>query len=417
MHRIQQLAADVLGQVESGHTLTEALAQAQRQGSELTPQERAALQDICYGSLRQLARLRFWLRRLVPKALPEPQLERVLLVALYQLVYTRAADYAIVNEAVKLSERLARGKFKALVNGVLRNFLRQREEMLRLADKDLEAATNHPRWWVKAVQQAYPQEWSEILQWNNSHPPMTLRVNARKSSVASYLAQLETLGMAATALDERGGILLDKPVNVRELPGFADGVVSVQDWGAQQAACLLDLQAGQRVLDACAAPGGKTCHMLELADVNMTALDIDPQRLVRVAENLQRGGLQASLHAADAGQVADWWDGKPFDRILADVPCSASGVVRRHPDIKWLRRPGDFAALARQQAQMVDTLWGLLAPGGKMLYATCSIFPEENQQQLEAFLARHADAECLNQQQLLPCERHDGFYYALLAKH
>jgi 16S rRNA (cytosine967-C5)-methyltransferase len=416
MHRIQQLAADVLGQVESGRTLTEALAKAQHQGGELTLQERAALQDICYGSLRQLARLRFWLRRLVPKALPEPQLERVLLVAFYQLVYTRAADYAVVNEAVKLAERLARGKFKALVNGVLRNFLRQREEMLRLADKDLEAATNHPRWWVKAIQQAYPQEWSAILQWNNSHPPMTLRVNARKSTVASYLAQLEALGMAATALDEQSGILLDKPVNVRELPGFADGVVSVQDWGAQQAARLLDLQAGQRVLDACAAPGGKTCHMLELADVNMTALDIDPQRLTRVAENLQRGGLQASLHAADAGQ-ADWWDGKPFDRILADVPCSASGVVRRHPDIKWLRRPGDFASLARQQAQMVDTLWGLLAPGGKMLYATCSIFPEENQQQLEAFLARHADAECLNQQQLLPCERHDGFYYALLAKH
>ncbi|MBA4709895.1 16S rRNA (cytosine(967)-C(5))-methyltransferase RsmB [Aquitalea aquatica] len=417
MHRIQQLAADVLGQVESGHTLTEALAQAQRQGSELTPQERAALQDICYGSLRQLARLRFWLRRLVPKALPEPQLERVLLVALYQLVYTRAADYAIVNEAVKLSERLARGKFKALVNGVLRNFLRQREEMLRLADKDLEAATNHPRWWIKAVQQAYPQEWSSVLEWNNSHPPMTLRVNARKSTVAGYLAQLEALGMAASALDDICGIQLEKPVNVRELPGFAEGVVSVQDWGAQQAAVLLDLQPGQRVLDACAAPGGKTCHMLELADLQLTALDIDAQRLERVADNLQRCGLSAKLQAADAGQSAYWWDGQPFDRILADVPCSASGVVRRHPDIKWLRRPGDFAALARQQAVMVDTLWGLLASGGKMLYATCSIFPEENQQQLAAFLARHSDAECLNQQQLLPCERHDGFYYALLAKH
>jgi 16S rRNA (cytosine967-C5)-methyltransferase len=417
MHRIQQLAADVLGQVESGHTLTEALAQAQRQGSELTPQERAALQDICYGSLRQLARLRFWLRRLVPKALPEPQLERVLLVALYQLVYTRAADYAIVNEAVKLSERLARGKFKALVNGVLRNFLRQREEMLRLADKDLEAATNHPRWWIKAVQQAYPQQWSSVLEWNNSHPPMTLRVNTRKSTVASYLAQLEALGMAASALDDICGIQLEKPVNVRELPGFAEGVVSVQDWGAQQAAVLLDLQPGQRVLDACAAPGGKTCHMLELADLHLTALDIDAQRLERVADNLQRGGLSASLQVADAGRSADWWDGQPFDRILADVPCSASGVVRRHPDIKWLRRPGDFAALARQQAVMVDTLWRLLASGGKMLYATCSIFPEENQQQLAAFLARHSDAECLNQQQLLPCERHDGFYYALLAKH
>ena len=415
MHRIQQLAADVLGQVEAGHTLTEALGQAQR--SDLTPQERAALQDICYGSLRQLARLRFWLRRLVPKALPEPKLERVLLVALYQLVYTRAAEYAVVNEAVKLAERMAKGKFKALVNGVLRNFLRQREEMLRLADKDLEASTNHPRWWIKAVQQAYPQQWSDILQWNNSHPPMSLRVNLRKTTLQHSLQRLQDAGMAATALDDHSGIMLDKPVNVRELPGFAEGELSVQDWGAQQAAALLDLQAGQRVLDACAAPGGKTCHMLELADISLTALDIDAQRLARVAENLQRGGLQASLLAADASQAAAWWDGQPFDRILADVPCSASGVVRRHPDIKWLRRPGDFATLARQQAVMVDTLWGLLASGGKMLYATCSIFPEENQQQLAAFLSRHADAKCLHQQQLLPCERHDGFYYALLEKH
>ncbi|WP_293759887.1 16S rRNA (cytosine(967)-C(5))-methyltransferase RsmB [uncultured Aquitalea sp.] len=415
MHYIQQLAAGVIGDVESGKTLTEALAQAQRQG-DLPPPERAALQDISYGSLRHLGRLRFWLRRLVAKPLPEARVERLLMVAMYQLTHTRAAEYAVVNEAVKMAERLEQGRFKGLVNGVLRNFLRQREALIAAADRDLEAATSHPRWWIKAMQKAYPQEWQRVLETNNSHPPMTLRVNRRHGDAKAYLDALRQAGMEGEALDDTA-VLLARPVNVRELPGFAEGRVSVQDWGAQQAARLLDLQPGQHVLDACAAPGGKTCHMLEIADVDVTALDIDAQRLQRVRDNLDRIGLNATLLAADAGQADTFAEGRRFDRILADVPCSASGVVRRHPDIKWLRRPGDFAALARQQAAMVDALWPLLASGGKMLYATCSIFPEENQQQLTAFLSRHADAVCLEQRQLLPCERHDGFYYALLEKH
>lgn len=416
MHRIQELAADVLAQVENGVTLTAALAHAQQQAGTLTPAEHGALQDLCYGSLRHLARLRFWLRRLVPRPLPEPTVERVLMVAFYQLAYTRAAEYAVVNEAVTLASRLARGGFKGLVNGALRNFLRQREALNLAADKDLEASTNHPRWWIKQLKQAYPQQWQQVVDMDNSHPPMTLRLNRRHVGNAEYLARLAELGMQAESLGE-GAVRLAKPVNVRDLPGFSAGHVSVQDWGAQQAAWRLDVQDGQRVLDACAAPGGKSCHLLELADIQLTALDVDAQRLARVQDNLDRLGFSATLLTGDASRPQSWWDGQPFDRILADVPCSATGVVRRHPDIKWLRRPGDFAELARQQATMVDALWPLLASGGKMLYATCSIFPQENRDQLQAFLSRHADATCLNDEQLLPCERHDGFYYALLEKH
>ncbi|WP_434635182.1 16S rRNA (cytosine(967)-C(5))-methyltransferase RsmB [Chromobacterium sp. CV08] len=415
MHHIQQMAADILGRIEEGTTLTEALADAQRQQAGLSAAERGALQDLSYGSLRHLGVLRHCLRQLVPNPLPEPRVERLLLVALYQLQHTRAAPYAVVNEAVTQAGQLARGKFKGLVNGVLRNFQRRRDEVLAAAAADEAAWSNHPDWWVARLKAAYPGEWRDVVDASNVHPPLTLRVNRRRGSVADYLARLEAAGMAASAL---GGdaVRVAKPVAVRELPGFADGDVSVQDEGAQRAAHWLDLAPGLRVLDACAAPGGKTGHMLELADLEVVALDIDAARLARVGDNLERLGLNASLRQADAARPQDWWDGKPFDRILADVPCSASGVVRRHPDIKWLRRPGDFAALGRQQAAMADALWPLLASGGKMLYATCSIFPEENRQQLESFLARHPDAACLKQEQLLPCERHDGFYYALLAK-
>lgn len=415
MQHIQSLAADILKRVEEGRTLTDALAEAQARAKELAPSERAALQDLAYGSLRHLAELRFVLRLLVPRPLPEPALERLLLIALYQLAYTRAAPYAVVDQAVREATRYAGGKLKGVVNGVLRNFQRQQAELLQKAANDLEGGTNHPRWWVDKLKKAYPKQWLGIVEASNAHPPMTLRVNPRYGSAADYLARLAEAGIEAVALSEQA-VRLVKPVPVRELPGFAEGHVSVQDLGAQQAALRLDVQDGQRVLDACAAPGGKTGHILELADVELTALDVDAKRLERVRENLERIGVAATLKAADAAQPASWWDGTPYDRILADVPCSASGVVRRHPDIKWLRRPSDFAELARQQAAMLEALWPLLASGGKMLYATCSIFPEENRQQLDAFLGKHPEAALIDDEQLIPSERHDGFYYALLEK-
>jgi 16S rRNA (cytosine967-C5)-methyltransferase len=339
----------------------------------------------------------------------------VLLVALYQLYYTRAASYAIVNEAVILASSIAKGRFKGLVNGVLRNALRQRESLQALVAANEEAHFNHPQWWIDDLRRIYPDDWQSVLEADNQHPPMSLRVNPRRTDVDSYLQRLLDCGMEGEKLDQQA-LILTRPVPVRDLPGFVDGDISVQDWGAQQAATRLDLADGMRVLDACAAPGGKTCHMLELADLDLTALDIDRQRLARVEENLDRLQFQAVLHTGDAASPDAWWDGKPFDRILADVPCSATGVVRRHPDIRWLRRPKDFKGLARQQAVVIDALWPLLASGGKMLYATCSIYPEENQLQLSSFLARHGNARCLNQEQLLPTRLHDGFYYALLEK-
>lgn len=415
MPSIQELASAVLAGVESGHTLTEALNDAQRRCPDLSSAERGALLDISYGVQRFRGQIHFILRKLVPKPLPDADIERLLMVALFQLFHTRAAEYAVVNEAVKLASGMAGGRLKGLVNGVLRNALRQKESLLHGAERDDVARYNHPLWWIKGVREAYPAHWREVLQSGNGHPPMTLRVNVRKTTVEACLARFASAGIEAVQ-SGLSAITLARPMNVRDLPGFNEGEVSVQDQGAQRAAELLELADGMRVLDACAAPGGKTCHMLEMADVEVTALDADRVRLVRVQENLDRLGLSATLAEADAARFQDRWDGEPFDRILADVPCSASGVVRRHPDIKWLRRPGDFAELARQQAVIIDGLWQLLASGGKMLYATCSIFPQENSLQLEAFLARHPDAKCSFKEQLLPTEAHDGFYYALLEK-
>ncbi len=414
MHRIQELAAGLIARVEEGRTLTEALAAAQR-STELTVGERGALQDIGYGTLRHLGQLRFILRELVPKRLPSDDIERLLLVALYQLAHTRAAPYAVVDQAVRCAEDIAMGRLKGLVNGTLRNFLRNKDNLLADAGRDNEARYNHPRWWVQRLRAAYPTQWASVLEMSNRRPPMTLRVNAGKLGAEDYVAQLAAKDIKARIIKGQA-VQLDAPCNVRDLPGFAEGVVSVQDFGAQKAALLLDVADGMRVLDACAAPGGKTGHILELAQVKLLALDVDAERLQRVEDNLQRLGLTATLKAADAAKPETWWDGQPFDRILADVPCSASGVVRRHPDIKWLRRPDDFAALGKQQAAMVDALWPTLAAGGKLLYATCSIMPEENRQQVDAFLKRHGDAKLLKDEQLLPTSEHDGFYYALLVK-
>ncbi|MDP3033319.1 MAG: 16S rRNA (cytosine(967)-C(5))-methyltransferase RsmB, partial [Rhodocyclaceae bacterium] len=256
----------------------------------------------------------------------------------------------------------------------------------------------------------------------NMHPPLCLRINRRRASSNDYSSpELAAAGITAQILDDTA-LLLDKPLQVERLPGFAAGRVSVQDWGAQRAATLLDLSDGQRVLDACAAPGGKTAHILEGAAVQLTALEIDARRSARIEQNLQRLGLRASLLVGDACQPAAWWDGQGFDRILADVPCSASGVVRRHPDIKWLRRSADVAGFVRTQAAILDALWPLLATGGKMLYCTCSVFPQENDDQMRAFVARHPDARRrptggdAPELQLLPSATNDGFYYALLEK-
>ncbi len=422
MFLIQKHASALLASVLSGRNLDEVLGQLRQTHPELTVQQRGALQDICFGTLRHRGLLEQILNQLLRTPLHEPELRTLLLAAIYQLQFTRAAPYSIVDHAVKVAAHTGKGTGKGLVNAVLRNFLRNREALLEQARTTQAGRHSHPDWWIARMRSAYPEQWEEILAQNNQHPPMTLRVNLRKVTVEDYLALLAGAQIEARPLGMEA-IQLAHPLPVGQLPHFFDGWVSVQDYGAQFAAHLLDIQDGQRVLDACAAPGGKCGHILELASVDLHAVDINQTRLDRVSENLDRLGLEARLIAGNAADPQGWWDGRPFDRILADVPCSASGVVRRHPDIKWLRRPGDFAVFARQQAEMVDALWPLLAKGGKLLYATCSVFPAENAEAAAAFASRHPDAEPLAlpdgapaNGQLLPTPEHDGFYYALFRK-
>ncbi|MEW6165885.1 MAG: 16S rRNA (cytosine(967)-C(5))-methyltransferase RsmB [Pseudomonadota bacterium] len=378
---------------------------------------RPAALDLAWTALRDCGRGDFLLGQLLDHPLKDKGMRALLLVALARLERRPDEAHTLVDQAVH-----AAGKpFKGLTNAVLRNFLRRRDELLAAAGADPVARWRHPDWWLDALRAAYPAAWEGIAAAGNLHPPLCLRVNRRRAAATDFCAELAAAGFAARVLDA-AAVLLEKPVPVDRIPGFAAGRVSVQDWGAQRAAPLLDARAGMRVLDACAAPGGKTAHLLEQADLDLTALELDPGRARRIAENLDRLGLAARVQVADARDRAAWWDGRPFDRILADVPCSASGVARRHPDIKWLRRVADVAGFAQTQAAILDALWPALAPGGKMLYCTCSVFPEENGEQVRAFVARHADARRLPtggpdpELQLLPTPDHDGFYYALLEK-
>lgn len=411
------LASAAVAAVQAGRSLTEVLAQQAK--GELGP-TRAQAQDLAYGALRRYGWGEAVLAALLQKPLPEPQLQSLLLCALYRLESRPEQSHTVVDQAVAAAATLAKGNFRGVINGVLRSYLRQRPELLARAAGKPSGAWWHPDWWLSRLRRAYPRDWEAIATAGNGQPPMTLRVNLARGSREEYQARLEAAGIAAAPLGS-AALLLQKPVTVDALPGFFDGFVSVQDWGAQRAAELLDARAGQRVLDACAAPGGKTAHILERAGVDLLALDVDGLRCRRVEENLSRLGLRAAVCAADARCPDDWWDGRPFDCILADVPCSASGVVRRHPDSKWLRRETDIAQFARVQRQILEVLWPTLAVGGRLLYATCSVFPEENSQQVSAFLARHGDARRIgidgaDELQLLPGSEHDGFYYALLEK-
>ena len=380
---------------------------------------RSAAQDVAYGVLRRYGWGEFILGRLMSKPLTHPETQALLLGALYRLDTRPDSSPMVVDQAVAAAGELAGGVFKGVVNGVLRNFLRQRESLLLALAQDEEANYQYPRWWLSRLRRAYRDDWQSIVAAGNTPPPMTLRVNQRRSTLSDYLARLNVAGLSARPLlHEKGlhGLILDKAVAVDALPGFFEGIVSVQDAGAQRAAELLAPEAGARVLDACAAPGGKTAHLLEMADLDLLALDIDAGRTRRIEENLQRLNLQATVTVADCSDVQRWWDGRPFDAILADVPCSASGVVRRHPDIKHLRRESDIRRFAHTQAALLDALWPLLKIGGKLLYATCSVFPEENSAQIDAFLVRQSGGCRVHEEQLLPQDENDGFYYALLQK-
>lgn len=418
----QALAARAVAGVLAGRSLSVLLPELWRQHPDLSPQARGAVQDLAYGTLRHLTRLETYLAALASRPVSDEAVRALLLVGLAQLAFGRTPEHAAVNQSVEAARRLGRDWAAGFVNGVLRNFLRRREELAAAAERRDTSRFSYPRWWIDALRRQYPQDYRTLLAAGLEHPPMTLRVNRRRVSREAYAALLAEAGLAAEPVGAQA-LRLAKPVPVEALPRFREGWVSVQDAGAQLAAEWLDLAPGQRVLDACSAPGGKTAHILELADVALTALDKDAARLARVEENLQRLGLAAELRVGDAAEPRSWWDGRPYDRILVDAPCSASGVVRRHPDSKWLRQPGDIPALAREQRRILEAVWRLLAPGGKLLYATCSLFAEENQDVLTAFMASHGDASYAplpghpqGYVQLLPDAHHDGFFYALLAK-
>ena len=401
-------AARILARVCAGRSLSEELLRE------------PALIDLTHGTLRRYGRVQGIVAALSRRGRPDAMVEALLWCSLYALDSGRYAEYTVVDQAVKACGLIKRWSAKGYVNGLLRSFIRERAAIERRLESNPEARYQHPRWWINLLRASHPSAWETVLARGNDHPPMCLRVNRRRSDVASYAKRLAALGLAARPIGAHG-LLLEQPLPVGRLPGFDEGEVSVQDAGAQRAAVCLDLSPGQLVLDACAAPGGKTAHILELADVALTALDADAQRSARISRNLLRLGLGARVEVGDALEPQQWWDGRLFDRILADLPCSASGVARRHPDIKWLRRASDVDSFAARQASFLDALWRVLRPGGKLLYATCSVFPQENDAVTESFVGRTPYAKGLAlpdgaAAQWLPHAEHDGFYYALIEK-
>ncbi len=435
---VQMACAAVVGQVLSGKNLDRVLDAQLSAMTGLDAGDRGAIRSISFDTLRHYGLLSAQIDILLSQPAADAPVRHLLLVALSQLQFSRAASHAIVDHAVEAVSMMGFPRAKSLTNAVLRTFLRTPEKFRRQRFKTTVARYDFPRWWLARSKAEYPENWEAILLSAREHPPMWLRVNLRRTRTEDYLRLLGERGIAVK-LALGAAIQLETPCGVQDLPGFAEGQVSVQDLGAQLAALILAPEPGMRTLDACAAPGGKAGQLLERFDTALTALDNDSARLQRVALNLRRLGMAADLYCSDAALTANWWDGKPFDRILLDVPCSGSGVVRRHPDIKWIRRESDIAGFVRQQSGLLESLWQCLGIGGRLLYATCSIFHAENSGVIEQFLLHRTDArrlpigngaanefkhpgdiktptlQCTNGQ-LLPDQVHDGFFYALLEK-
>lgn len=411
------------------HLLVEktSLSQLMPSSAEVSPMTK----EICFGFCRHYFRLQAIANCLLQKKPKEIEIWVALLIGIYQLHYMKLPDYAVVKETVALLEKIKKGWAKGLINAVLRNFCRQQNEILTRLNKDPLFLYGHPQWLLKRLQTDWPNDWQAITKANEAHPPMTLRVNLRKISVVDYLHLLKQADIAAAPHPiAPEAIVLETPSDVHQLPGFAQGLVSVQDGAAQLAASLLSLKPGLRVLDACCAPGGKTCHILEKEPhlAECVAVDIDSKRLGRVRENLNRLNLHATLLQGDALAPSQWWDGRFFDRILLDAPCSATGVIRRHSDIKLLRNDEEITAITKIQHTMLHALWPLLAKGGVLVYATCSIMIAENEQQIANFIKNNPDCNLIKKswpwghtteygQQILPGEQGmDGFFYAVLLK-
>jgi 16S rRNA (cytosine967-C5)-methyltransferase len=430
VHDEQMQAARAVTQVMGGVRLRNALADVD-DGTAL--RGRTLVQELVYGTLRHWGTIDAIAGALVRKPIADPLLRSLVAVALYQLDHTRAPAFAVVDRAVFAAGELVRPGAKALVNALLRRYLRERTTIVEVVQAGDVARWSHPQWWIDRVRHDYPADWQAILAAGNERPPLTLRVNQHVTDRDALLRLFADAAVDARPVGESALIVSD-PKPVTALPGFDAGAFAVQDLGAQLAAPLLDIANGMRVLDACAAPGGKTAHLLDTADVDVVALDIDGERLLRIRDNLTRlrlGDRRVAIVQGDAGAPASWWDGAPFDRILLDVPCTASGVVRRHPDGKWRHRAADVERFGREQARLSEAAWPLLVAGGKLLYATCSVFRAENEDRVAEFARRHPDAlrETLTFPadavrrggQLLPSpsgagHNQDGFYYARLRK-
>ena len=410
--------------VEKGRSLADELPNQQQKAED---KDRALLQELVYGVLRYLPELEFISKAFIDKPLKGKQrvTHFLILVGIYQLKHTRIPDHATLSETVAACKSIKQFHLKGMINGVLRNIQRQGFEQLQ--DIPDPVKYNHPSWLINKLKSGYPDHWPDILKHNMCRPPMWLRVNQQKQNINDYLNKLSEQKIDVEAQDAfSGAIKLTSPIDVTKLPLFEQGHVSVQDGAAQQAAKLLDCQPNDHVLDCCAAPGGKTCHILELTpDITMTAIDVDPKRLTRIEDNLARLSLNAKLVSGDAATANTWWDGQQYDRILLDAPCSGTGVIRRHPDIKWLRKASDIETLVILQQQILKNVWSLLKPGGTLLYATCSILPEENCKQIQRFIKDNSNAELVTIEpkeqavgwQILPNNQGmDGFYYAKLKK-
>lgn len=423
MNHSQWLAAIIVEQVLLGKNLDKSfnLILSKYNSEEMSLSQ---TKDMVYGAIRDLGKSKFYIYKLVKKKIENKAIEALLHIVLFQISHARSNNFTLVNEAVHAAKRIDHKK-SSFINAVLRNFLRNKDVLEEELKRHESAIYSYPKWWIEKVRKQYPDNWKDILEIGNERPPLALRINTKDISIKDYSKILEENDINFT-LEGKECLIIEKAIKVDKIPGFLDGKVSVQDYGAQLAAHIIDLKENQKVLDACSAPGGKACHMLELNRIRLLAIDSKKERAIKIEENLKRQGLKAKVLVKNIDKKNEWWDNQPFDRILLDVPCSASGIVRRHVDIKWLRRENDFESYGHNQLDLLQAAWKMLKDNGKLLYVTCSIFEEENKNVIEKFkkIANNVTELKLNfpknithiDNQVLPSKNHDGLYYALLQK-
>ena len=423
MNQSQLLAAKIVEQVLLGKNLDKSfklVLTKYNNEQENLPQ----IKDMTYGAIRDLGKSNFYINKLVKNKIENLCIESLLHIVLFQINHARSNDFTLVNEAVNAAKKIDHKK-SSFINGVLRNFLRNKDNLQKQLKENEAAMYSYPKWWIEKVKKQYPKNWKDILNIGNQRPPLALRINLKRLRIKEYSNILDEEGINHTLVSDEC-LIIKKPLDVKKIPGFLDGMVSVQDLGAQLAAHIIDLERDQKVLDACSAPGGKACHMLELNKIQLTAIESDKERTIKIIDNIKRQGLSAQIINKKIDSQNEWWDKQYFDRILLDAPCSASGIVRRHVDIKWLRRINDFQNFADNQLTLLRAAWPMLKEGGKLLYVTCSIFEEENRDVIEEFKKRLSNVSEIDIQfppniihiknQVLPSDNHDGLFYALLKK-